>query len=360
MSNDGVAWNEPEVEFSIPPVQIEDVVSSLRDARNSEHIGWQIRAWQAQKIHDEFGVTGHGIRVGVGDTGVSRQHLSGDLDNVVEQETFVGDRNPYDRNGHGSHCLGIIGAGNNDGGILGYAPNCEMLSAKVLSDRGSGGDKGISDGIRWMVEDGASIISLSLGSPSPSQRILNAIAYAHENEVIVFAAAGNDGRSNNIDEPANSGQCIPVGAINSSLRLANFSDRGRSLQSKGFVAGGVNVYSTVSKGYASYSGTSMATPGAAGQCALLQSAEKKFLGEIKTNTMFKFLDVVDRFQVDLGPTGNDTSYGRGAFNIYGAVKALAESERPKPEPEPNPPSPGGDGWETVYQNEAKDLRVQER
>ncbi len=192
-----------------------------------------------------------------------------------------------------------------------------------------------------------------------SQRILSAIQVAHENGVIVFAAAGNDGRSNNVDEPANSGRCIPVGALDSSLRLAGFSDRGQSLKRKGVVAGGVNVYSTVSRGYASYSGTSVATPGAAGQCALLQSAELKFLGEIKTQTMDDFLTVVEKHHRDLGPDGDDVSFGKGAFDIYNAVKEIAE-QNTNPDPDPPNPPPGGDEWATVWENEAKDLRVQER
>ena len=331
------------MEFTIPPYEVVDVVESLNDAK-AEHVGWQIRSWQAQKIHDEFGITGKGVFVGVGDTGVSRAHLTGDLAGVADQRSFVGDNNPFDRNGHGSHCLGIIGAKRNDNGMIGYAPDSTLFSSKVLSDRGSGGDRGIADGIDWMVDQGCKIISLSLGSPSPSQTILGAIKRAHDAKVIVFAAAGNDGRSNDIDEPANSGQCVPVGALDSGLRLANFSDKGRALKDKGIVAGGVNVYSTVSRGYASYSGTSMATPGAAGQCALLIEAEIKFTGQQQTKSYKDFLEVVDDYHVDLGPTGADASFGRGAFDVYKCVQELHD----KAKPAPNPGEPTPDEWSTIH------------
>ena len=325
-----------EHEFSPPPYIVDDVVSSLSMA-SSEHVGYQLRSWTVEKIWKEFGITGKGVSVGVGDTGVSKSHLLGDLSNVKDQKSFVGDGNPYDRNGHGSHCLGIIGAKSNSAGMVGFAPDCDLYSAKVLSDRGSGGDVDIANGIRWMVDEkGCNVISLSLGSPQKSGRINSAIQYAMDQNVLVFAAAGNDGRNNSVDHPAKSSGCIPVGAVDNRLKLASFSDRGPQMTDRGVVASGVRVYSCVSRGYAAMSGTSMATPCAAGQAALLIEAEEKYLGEQKTKSTEDFIAVVDKHHVDLGAQGDDPNYGNGAFNVYSAIKAMAE----QPEtPEPGQPEP---------------------
>lgn len=339
-----------EIEYGIPPYQVVDVVSSLDQAR-SQAVGWQIKAWMADKIHAEFGVTGEGVKVGIGDTGVSAIHMGGELSNVEDLRSFVGDSNPRDRNGHGSHCLGIIGAQDNETGMIGYAPDCKMYSAKVLSDRGSGGDRGIAQGIGWLAAQDCKIISLSLGSPQRSSYITGAVKDAHDAGVIVFCAAGNDGRTNDIDYPAAGGYNVPVGAIDSRLKLASFSDRGASLKNRGAVGPGVNVYSTVTRGYAAMSGTSMATPGLAGQCALYLSAEIKFLGSIKTNTLEKFLAVVDKYHLDLGAAGADSSFGRGAFDVYSAIKALAGR--------PEQPAPSPADWVTKFENEKIRLQVKE-
>ena len=331
-----------EIEFGIPPYTVDDVVSTLSKAK-AEHVGYQIRSWSADKIWSEFKITGKGVSVGVGDTGVSKSHMvtSGDLSNVKDQRSFVGDNNPYDRNGHGSHCQGIIGARSNSTGMIGFAPECDLYSAKVLSDRGSGGDNGISDGVRWLTDQGCRVISLSLGSPQSSPTINSAIRYAMKQGVLVFAAAGNDGRSNSVDNPAASSGCIVVGAVDSQLRLASFSDRGPQMTERGIVASGVRVYSCVSNGYAAMSGTSMATPSAAGQAALLIEAEIKYLGKQITTTTESFINLVDRFHVDLGSKGDDPNYGNGAFDVYACIKELSQSEVEQPvDPiEPNPPKP---------------------
>ncbi len=313
-----------EIEFSIPPYTVDDICGTLSEAK-AEHVGYQIRGWQADKIWTEFGIKGEGVTVGVGDTGVSRSHLNGDLQNVKGQKSFVGDNNPYDRNSHGSHCLGIIGARSNSSGMIGFAPECDLYSAKVLSDRGSGGDGGISKGIVWLADQGCKVISLSLGSPQSSSTINAAIKYAMTNGVLVFAAAGNDGRSNSIDNPAASSGCVPVGAVDSQLRLASFSDRGPQMTSRGIVASGVRVYSCFSNGYGAMSGTSMATPCAAGQAALMIHAEEKFLGGQVTKTTQSFINLVDRFHVDLGSKGDDPNYGNGAFDVYSYIKFLSEN-----------------------------------
>lgn len=157
-----------------------------------------------------------------------------------------------------------------------------------------------------------------------------------DQNVLVFAAAGNDGRNNSVDHPANSSGCIPVGAVDNRLKLASFSDRGPQMTDRGVVASGVRVYSCVSRGYAAMSGTSMATPCAAGQAALLIEAEEKYLGEQKTKSTEDFIAVVDKHHVDLGAQGDDPNYGNGAFNVYSAIKAMAE----QPEtPEPGQPEP---------------------
>jgi subtilisin len=341
------------MQFTIPTIIRYPEVQTLKHAK-AEHLGWQLRAWQIEKVH-ALGIKGAGVVVGVGDTGISQKHLRDELSGVDQHKSFVGGSS-FDRNGHGSHCQGIIQAKDNGNGMLGFAPDAVGKHAKVLSDGGSGGDRGIADGINWMVDQGCHIISLSLGSPQASSTILRAIKEADDRNTIVFAAAGNDGRNNHIDEPANSGHCIPVGAVDSRLRLASFSDRGPSLQKKGGVASGVNVYSTVANGYARMSGTSMATPSMAGLCALAISAEIKYTGKRQTKDMAGFQSLMQDFSVDLGPEGTDPAYGMGAFDVLSYCEWLEEESSEPIEPEPSPE------WSKVssWQDEGNEYQLSKR
>lgn len=341
------------MQYTIPTLIRHPEIQTLKHAK-AEHLGWQLRAWQVEKVHN-LGIKGGGVVVGVGDTGISQKHLRDELSGVDQHKSFVGGSS-FDRNGHGSHCQGIIQAKDNGNGMLGFAPDAVGKHAKVLSDGGSGGDRGIADGINWMVDQGCHIISLSLGSPQASSTILRAIQNADDLGTIVFAAAGNDGRNNHIDEPANSGACIPVGAVDNRLRLASFSDRGPSLQKKGGVASGVNVYSTVANGYAKMSGTSMATPSMAGLCALAISAEIKYTGKRQTKDMAGFQSLLKDFSVDLGPAGSDPSYGMGAFDIVGYVDWLIEESGQPDQPEPN------HEWQAVatWQGDNHDFQLMKR
>jgi len=317
--------------FQIPPVVIHERVSTLANA--GEHLGWQIRAWNVQKVHDEFGITGQNIRSGVADTGISKSHTKegGDLENIEGAKSFV-DRSHYDKNGHGSHCSSHRHAVDNGSGMIGVTPDAIGFHAKVLSDGGSGGDKGIADGIDWLADRGCQVISLSLGSSGKSTRINAAINAANDAGVIVVAAAGNDGRRNGIDHPAASSQCIVGGAVDNNLKLASFQDKGRAMQARGVVGAGVRVYAcNWNSGYTLMSGTSMGTPHVAGLLDLAIDAEIEFFGKQKTFGYEGAVQLVERFHLDLGSSGFDESFGLGAFNVYAYVKWCHENRTENPD-----------------------------
>lgn len=195
-----------------------------------------------------------------------------------------------DRNGHGTHCAGIAAAADNGIGIVGANPLALIMPVKVMSDRGVGDDATIARGIVYAAENGADIISMSIGGAVLSNTQKNALDRAYQTAVLV-AAAGNNGKD--IYNPIPSGTSYPaayylvlgVEASGSNLQRAGFSnyDPDGPIYSEDGVDGrnyevqvpGVDIYSTLPDGkYNKLSGTSMSTPLFAGAISALQMVKE--------------------------------------------------------------------------------------
>lgn len=184
---------------------------------------------------------------------------------------------------HGTHCAGIIAAAqNNNKGINGIANNVKIMMVRAVPD-GDEHDKDIALAIRYAVDNGAQIISMSFGKDFSPQKpwVDSAIRYAESKGVLLVHAAGNDAK--NLDSEDNfpsavfadngkhASNMITVGASgdpsNGGL-TASFSNYGK--REVDVFAPGVDIYSTIpGSNYGNASGTSMATPVVAGIAALL-------------------------------------------------------------------------------------------
>lgn len=158
------------------------------------------------------------------------------------------------------------------------------------------------------------IINMSLGSPSYSEALDIVASKAYNNGILLVAAAGNEGTAdttiNNVGYPAKLSSVIAVAATDINNSRAYFSSTGAEVEVS---APGVNIKSTYLKnGYATMSGTSMATPMVAGDLALLKQANPKL-----TNTQLRDLmdnipaDIEQPRVLDLGLTGRDNVFGYG-------------------------------------------------
>lgn len=284
---------------------------------------------------------GKGVTVAVLDTGCDKDHR--DLKRVKLGKDYTGSRSgPADVNGHGTHVLGVVGGEKNDVGMVGIAPECNLISIKVLGDTGSGLSSWIAAGIDEAVASGADVISMSLGSDAPDARIKAAVDRALAKGVIVVAAAGNSGpRENTVGWPGAFPGVVCVAAVDREGKIANFSSRGRTVV---VAAPGVAIRSAYpGDRFATMSGTSMATPYVAGCAALYVSACRASGFSPKPED---FLAALAETSKDAGPTGRDTAYG---FGFLQPVKLLpVKKDEPKPPPtDPPPPTPGVDRIEIV-------------
>jgi thermitase len=220
--------------------------------------------------------------------------------------------------GHGTHCAGIAAAtANNKVGVAGFAPDVKIQSVRVLDNNGSGTYEGVAQGMVWASEHGAKVMSMSLGGPSSSKALEEAIALAVKNDVLPVAAMGNNG-NDKPSFPAAIKGVMAVGATDSKDKRATFSQYGAHISVS---APGVGILSTFpmyasgmpAKEYGSISGTSMATPGVAGVAALVRSKFPAFKSDEVRSKIEKGAD-------DLGDKGFDKYYGWGRINVAGALK----------------------------------------
>jgi subtilisin family serine protease len=191
--------------------------------------------------------------------------------------------------GHGTHVAGIIAAKRNNGtGMNGIADNARIMSIRVVPN-GDERDKDVANGIRYAADNGASIINMSFGKNYKWNKevVDKAVKYAQKKGVLLIHAAGNNSENNDeivhypSDKYEKSGflgkkyakNWIEVGAssyTNDSSFVAGFSNYGK--MDVDVFAPGVSIYSTIpGNKYASFNGTSMATPVVAGVAAVLKS-----------------------------------------------------------------------------------------
>lgn len=259
------------------PVQIYHIVGKPID------YSAETTPWGVARVNGGDG--GGGINVAILDTGIDQDHPDL-IDNIKYCVSFVtrfyqDAKSCEDKNGHGTHVAGTVAA---NGNIIGVAPEANLIIIKVCDRFGRCYGDDMAAGINDAVNNEANIISMSVGGNTPDTGVLEAIQNAVNSDVLVIAAAGNDGHIDgfgSVDYPAADSNVVAVGAIDSSDKLAYFSSLGYESCTSGneegcveLVAPGVSIESTWKNGgYKTIHGTSMATPHVAGVAALMWTGD---------------------------------------------------------------------------------------
>ena len=272
------------------------------------------------------------IVIAVLDSGITLEHpeFAGRL--VAGYDFVNNDDRADDDMGHGTHVAGIIAAALDIGqGVAGVCPNCRLMPVKVLNEINIGSWGQLARGILFAVDHGARVLNLSLGATVPSQTLSDAIQYALDHDVIIVAAAGNNG-SDAPFYPAALDGVIAVGATTPSGSRWSRSNFGSYID---LVAPGSLIYSTyfdmqnLYAGYTYMSGTSMAAPFVSGVAGLLLSANGDMSAQAVTAAMVAGA-------TDLGAVGWDVEYGNGQVSALNTLllPAVGLVEQVKHEGEP--------------------------
>jgi subtilisin family serine protease len=272
------------------------------------------RAWQITMGSSD-------IIVAVVDSGVSLSHpdlmgqfvhgrnfTSGNTEDVDDQ--FVS---------HGTFVSGIIGGLlDNSIGVSGVAPGCRIMPIRVMDRFGFTFEEWVADGIIYAVDNGATVLNISLGFPSASSILRDAVVYAYESGAVICASTGNIS-TDPIGFPARYAETIAIGATNNQDLVATFTSTGPEMT---LSAPGRNIYSTwdtVSEPdtYKRKSGTSFSTPYVTATVALIQSINPSLTPDQIRGVLLRTAD-------DIDAPGWDENSGAGRLNAYKAV-VLADS-----------------------------------
>jgi subtilisin len=234
---------------------------------------WGVKRIGAGSVHSD-GRLGSGVKVAIIDSGIDNTHpeLAG---NYIGGYDFADkDNDPMDKDGHGTHVAGTVAAVRNGSGVVGAAPAAELYALKVFGDDGSGDYSAVIAALDWAVKNGIQVTNNSYGSGDPGSTVKAAFDNAAAAGILHVAAAGNSGlpsgRGDNVGYPARFDSVLAVAASDSSDYRARFSSTGPAVE---LIAPGVSIRSTIPGGdYASYNGTSMASPHVAGVAALVWAA----------------------------------------------------------------------------------------
>ena len=298
-----------KVRCTLPEYQVQEVLS-MQDIK--QNVGWGITAFDLPKAWES--TQGEGVVIAVLDTGCDLDHP--DLkNNLLPGINFINrNKEPNDDNQHGTHVTGIICAENNEIGMVGVAPKAKVIPVKVLDAKGNGDMNSVASGISWAADNGADIISMSLGCPSPLNSTLKAIRYAASKGVVSFCAAGNAGVTKEIFYPANYKETISIGSIDENFDRSSFSNTGKNLD---FLAPGGQIFSTVPDNwYAILSGTSMACPFAVGVAALCLSYQRKYFPEHPLRSAQAYRDLLKSHTV---PVSNPEYANKQFFQGFGII-----------------------------------------
>jgi len=285
-------------------------------------------------------VTGQGMRVAILDTGIDYTHpdLGGCFGagcKVADGYDFVNDdADPWDDNGHGTHCAGIVAA---NGVVKGVAPDASLYAYKVLNEYGGGWSSDIIAAIERAVDpdgdpatdDAVDVISMSLGGyGDPDDPLALAVDAAVDEGVVVAVAAGNGGSDyQTVSSPGVARKAFTVGATDKSDNIASFSSRGPvtdfyELIKPDIVAPGVSINSTYpGGGHTAMSGTSMSTPHIAGAAALIKQLHPTWTPTmIQANLMNRAKDLgLDIYTQGAGRVQVDDAASVQAVLVPGAL-----------------------------------------
>ncbi|MFL2979872.1 MAG: S8 family serine peptidase [Candidatus Thalassarchaeaceae archaeon] len=319
-------------------------------------------------VWQDTGYTGEGVTMAIIDTGIDGNHTAlDDLDddNTTDDPKIVafydainnpGATNgteifPYDDNGHGTHCAGITaGTGAPNYLHVGVAPRANLVGVKVLDGGGSGSFAAVMAGMEWTVEKrhefNIRAASMSLGAltgaiewTSSEEESVNRMANEMMRAgVTLFIAAGNSGGTATVGTPGSAEDVITVGSLDKDTSIAIYSSQGPTEEGRvkpniAFVGSSVNAPdANTGDGYVALSGTSMATPGAAGVAVLMYQANpdlspfdiRNIMQETSTYRECHYMLANEPCAEDAIPKNRQNNvYGHGHVNAQPAVDEAA-------------------------------------
>lgn len=358
----------PAVAMEVPASELENLAKEpsvekiVLDRKLTAFRSSSIPLIRADVASNNFSVNGSGVNISIVDTGVFNHTEFQSPNRITSQKCYCTGCCPPDNSNenfnatddysHGTHVAGIAA------GQLGVANGSSIIAVKVLDSSGGGYDSDVAKGIEWAFQNGANVISLSLGGcvnatvdgiscyndcyDSPSAQM---VERAVGNGTVVIAAAGNCGSGGNpsqcpegvrdsytISTPACAKGAIAVGAVDNNDNIASFSSKGSTDNDNrikpDITAPGVSIYSTINSlnGYGSKSGTSQATPHVSGVATLVIQKFNQTYGYLPGPNRVKAILITAVNTTGMNVSGygqRNNIYGSGRIDAYEALRIIS-------------------------------------
>lgn len=304
--------------FQLPPIDRGPEYDVLN--LSAGPVNWGMSAFKIDDLRNDTD-SGEGIIIGVVDTGCGEHPLLGNV--IAKKDCTRSNNGPNDANGHGTHCAGTISATDPN---IGVATKCKLVVGKGLGNSGSGSMRDLIDAMDWCASQGAEIISCSWGGGGLDQFTQDALKRYDAAGIWPVFAGGNSGLTPQTDAPGVSMFAFNVAALQQNMTRASFSSTGEKIDTSG---PGVDIVSCrPGGGYATMSGTSMATPFIAGMLGCYRAGLKKRKRSIPNVAGLRHL--LAQRSTDIGQQGDDRLTGPGwATPLLLALDLV-----------PDPPKPG--------------------
>ncbi len=290
-----------------------------------------INAAEAYAVLDKNSKTiaGNGVAIAIIDTGVQTDHaeIAANYDSASSFDIYNSDTDPSDGDDHGTQVASVAAGAKEGSGMHGVAYDSSIVAVKVFNDSGENSStEYVASGISYVaaiaeVKD-IKVINLSLGGKSDdsSSSLKTALLEAKSSDILSVIATGNSAGSQP-QYPAYyaansslSGYVLAVGAVDSTSKIASFSNYCGDAKNYCLVAPGVSIYGAgINDSYVTMSGTSQATPHVSGAAAVIRAAWPHL-------TAAQTAQILLQSATDLGDSGIDSVYGHGLLNLYEAVQ----------------------------------------
>ncbi|MBI4862616.1 MAG: S8 family serine peptidase [Candidatus Riflebacteria bacterium] len=329
-ADETVHLEKPRVE-PIPRREAQAIERGAKAPGDTAEWTYGLMKVKVPEVRQVYKLSGAGVKVGIIDTGIDATHpdLKGKV--IVWKDFVNGKPDPYDDQGHGTHCAGTIAGSSTSGLNIGIAPDAKLIVAKVFTSSGSAETSTILAAMQWMADpdgnpatnDQPALCSNSWGGGPGRKTYLEATQKWLSVGVFPCFAAGNSGPgAGTVGTPGGYLEAFAVGATDVDDKIADFSSRGPAtwdeytLTKPDISAPGKSVTSAkAGGGYVAMSGTSMATPHMSGILALLHQANPAM-------TITQARDILERTSQDLGDAGKDNTYGSGRADALAAAQVL--------------------------------------
>jgi hypothetical protein len=317
-----------------PPTPAPPAPAPIPSTTSAEYTrGWNLAAIHADAAYSQ-GATGQGITVAVIDTGVdvTQPDLAGAVS--ANSTDIIGRGELVGSSRHGTQVADIIAGRFNGSGTIGVAYNATILSVRA-DDSGNAttecpdcvfGSGDLARALDYAVSNGAKVINLSLGGDGPLGSAFEAaLRRATAAGAVVAIASGNEGEADPswparyVTDSRFAGSVIAVGALTQAGVMASYSNKAGSSANGYIVAPGDKIVTDCgATSCYQVSGTSFAAPEVSGALALLLQAFPNISGRDAVDILLRTAD-------DLGDTGTDSTYGRGALDLAKAFAPVGTS-----------------------------------